>query len=449
MLAAAVASGRAVIPLFILDPETDSIGAAAKWRLGLSLADFSTRLQGLGVRLILRRGAALEVLAALIAETGAAGVHWSRLYDPAAIARDTAIKSALMGGGEVVSHAGHLLHEPHTVATGAGGFYRVYTPFWRAVKNCDVALPAPAPRMLRGPAVWPASDDLNDWQLGAAMQRGAKVVLAHQRVGEVAALDRLDWFLSGVVDDYGVARNLCAVAGTSGLSQNLALGEIGPRTVWFGGMRALHEGHAGAETFLKELIWREFSYHLMFHTPHIIHANWKPAWDSFPWRSDNADADCWKRGMTGEPFVDAAMREMYVTGTMHNRGRMIVASYLTKHLMTHWRVGLDWFADCLTDWDPAANAMGWQWAAGSGPDSAPYFRVFNPASQAEKFDADAVYRKRFVAELSRNPGADARAYFDAVPRAWALDPTRPYPQPLIDLGEGRARALRAYSERNC
>jgi deoxyribodipyrimidine photo-lyase len=152
--------------------------------------------------------------------------------------------------------------------------------------------------------------------------------------------------------------------------------------------------------------------------------------------------------MTGEPFVDAAMREMYVTGTMHNRGRMIVASYLTKHLLTDWRVGMAWFDDCLTDWDPAANAMGWQWAAGSGPDASPYFRIFNPATQAEKFDAGAVYRKRFIAELSPHPGAVARSFFDAVPRNWALDDAARYPMPLIDLGEGRARALKAYGERN-
>ncbi len=448
MLAAAVASGRPLIPVFILDPETESIGAAAKWRLGLSLAALDADLKRIGSRLTFRRGVALAVLPGLIADTGAAGVHWSRLYDPAAIARDTGVKAALKGTVEVVSHAGHLLHEPHTVETGTGGFYRVYTPYWRAVKDRDVASPAAAPKALRGPGAWPASDDLSGWHLGAAMQRGADVVRPAQRVGEGAALDRLDWFLSGAVQDYAEARNLCAVAGTSGLSQNLALGEIGPRMVWHGGMRALHEGRAGAETFLKEIVWREFAYHLMYHTPHITTGNWKPEWDSFPWRGDNADAERWRQGMTGEPFVDAAMREMYVTGTMHNRGRMIVASYLTKHLMTDWRVGMAWFADCLTDWDPASNAMGWQWAAGSGPDAAPYFRVFNPATQAEKFDAGAVYRKRFIAELSRDPGAEARGYFEAVPRKWALDPAKPYPAPLIDLGEGRARALKAYGTRN-
>ena len=186
---------------------------------------------------------------------------------------------------------------------------------------------------------------------------------------------------------------------------------------------------------------------MIHHTPTISHQNWREGWDDFPWRGDTPDAERWRRGMTGEPFVDAAMREMYVTGTMHNRARMIAASYLTKHLMTHWRVGLDWFADCLTDWDPAANAMGWQWVAGCGPDAAPYFRVFNPAGQADRFDPDQHYRRRFLAEGQANPGPDAVGFFDAVPRSWGLRPGQPYPAPVIDLADGRQRALFAYAAR--
>jgi deoxyribodipyrimidine photo-lyase len=284
--------------------------------------------------------------------------------------------------------------------------------------------------------------------MGRAMRRGAAIVAPHLHVGEAAALARLDRFVARPIARYADERDLPAVDATSGLSENLAYGEIGPRTIWQAGWRALHEGMAGAETFLKELVWREFAYHLMHHTPHITRSNWKPDWDSFEWRSDNKDAEYWRRGMTGEPFVDAAMREMYVTGRMHNRARMIAASYLTKHLMTHWTVGLDWFADCLVDWDPAANAMGWQWAAGSGPDAAPFFRIFNPATQAEKFDPRAAYRRRFIAELSPNPGQLALSYFDAVPQSWALSAKRPYPKPLIDLAEGRNRALEAYARRN-
>ena len=448
MLSAALATGRPLIPVFVLDPETEALGAAAKWRLGLGVAEFARRLEAAGSRLVLRRGAAAAVLLALVEETGAAGVMWSRLYDPAAKARDTGVKSALRARGLLgESHAGHLLHEPWTVATGQGGFYRVYTPYWRTVRGMDVPAPVPAPERLPAPERWPVSERLEDWRMGAAMRRGAAVVAAHVRVGEAAARVRLAEFLSGPVEGYDSARDLPAVAGTSRLSENLTYGEIGIRRVWHAAMAAFHRGAAGAETFLKELVWREFAYHLLHHSPHIAERNWKPEWDAFPWQGDGPQAEAWRRGMTGEPFVDAAMREMYVTGTMHNRGRMIVASYLTKHLMTHWKIGLDWFADCLVDWDPAANAMGWQWAAGSGPDAAPYFRIFNPATQVEKFDPKGAYRRRFIAEGQRAAGAEARAFFEAVPLSWRLDPARPYPARIVDLAEGRARALAAYAGR--
>jgi deoxyribodipyrimidine photo-lyase len=448
MLAEAVASGRPVVPVFVLDPETEALGAAAKWRLGLAVAAFARALEGIGLKLVLRRGPALAVLEALLGETGAAGVWWSRLYDPEAVARDTGVKAALKSAGhEARSWPGHLLHEPWEVQTGQGGFYRVFTPYWRAVRDRGVAAPAAAPVRAVAPAVWPVSERLEDWRLGAAMRRGAAVVARYQAVGEAAARAKLAAFLAGPVDDYAAARDLPGVAGTSRLSENLTYGEIGIREVWHAGLRARDEGRAGAESFLRELAWREFAYHLMHHSPEITRANWKPEWDSFPWRGDNPDAERWRQGMTGEPFVDAAMREMYVTGTMHNRARMIAGSYLTKHLMTDWRVGLAWFADCLTDWDPAANAMGWQWVAGSGPDAAPYFRVFNPAGQAEKFDPKGDYRRRFIAELSRNPGPEALAFFEAAPKAWGLDPARRYPAPVVDLAEGRARALAAYAAR--
>ena len=449
MLAAAVATGRPLLPVFVLDPETEAIGAASKWRLGLAIEALARALDAIGARLTLRRGPALAALQALVAETGAQGVWWTRNYDPASVARDTGVKAALKAEGlGARSFAGHLLHEPWEVETGQGGFYRVFTPFWRATRDRGVAAPAQAPERLRGPEQWPVSDDLAAWHLGAAMNRGAAVVGRHQTVGEAAARARLSAFLDGPVAGYAAARDLPGVAGTSRLSENLTYGEIGIREVWHAAMRQRDDGVGGAESFLRELGWREFSYHLLHHTPGITTGNWKPDWDTFPWRQDNPDAERWRRGMTGEPFVDAAMREMYVTGTMHNRARMIVASYLTKHLMTHWKVGLDWFAECLTDWDPAANAMGWQWVAGSGPDAAPYFRVFNPAGQAEKFDADAGYRRRFIAEVSPQPGKDALAFFDAVPKSWALDPGQAYPAPVVDLATGRARALAAYGARN-
>ena len=214
-------------------------------------------------------------------------------------------------------------------------------------------------------------------------------------------------------------------------------------------MRALAEGKAGAETFLKELVWREFAYHLVYHTPRLTTGNWRPEWDAFPWNTDatTPEVTAWLQGRTGIRFVDAAMRELYVTGHMHNRARMIVASYLTKHLMTHWSIGLDWFAACLADWDPASNAMGWQWSAGSGPDATPYFRVFNPVTQLDKFDKDRTYVDTWIAEGKSNPAPEALAYFDAVPKRWGLAASADYPMPVVTAEDGRKRALGAYQSR--
>ena len=454
MLAEAVETGRPLIPVFIADDAVMTLGAAPRWRLGEGLAVFGKRLEAEGSRLVLRRGRALDCLRALVAETGAGAVWWARLYDTVARERDAGIKQALRGDGvEARSFPGHLLVEPWQVETGQGGPYRVYTPFWKAVSARDWPAPCAAPSRLPAPEHWPESDALADWRLGAAMQRGAAVVARHARIGEEAAQARAETFLGGAVRHYAEARDLPGEAGTSRLSENLSLGEIGPRRLWARALllREVEPGHRGAETFMKELVWREFAYHLMYHTPRLLSGNWREEWDGFDWRQDSKDAERWRRGMTGEPFVDAGMREMYVTGTMHNRARMIVGSYLTKHLLTHWQVGLKWFEDCLIDWDPASNAMGWQWVAGSGPDAAPYFRIFNPATQAEKFDKGARYRERFVAELARaagkEPGGEAMDFFAAAPCAWDLDPEAPYPERMVDLSEGRQRALAAYERR--
>ncbi|MFQ6754174.1 DNA photolyase PhrA [Cereibacter sphaeroides] len=449
MLTEAAATGRPLIPLFILDPETEALGAAPKWRLGLGLESFAQALEGLGSRLVLRRGPALAVLEALVAETGAAGVHWSRLWEPAWRARDEGVKAGLRQAGiEAASHAGHTIFEPWEVETGQGGFYRVYTPFWKAVKDRPVAASSPPPARLPSPAKWPASERLASWDLGRAMNRGAAVVAPHLAVGEAAAAERLARFLSVPLDRYAAERDRPDAPVTSRLSENLTYGEISARSLWHAGMRARAEGRAGAEKFLQELAWREFGWHLLYHTPEIARRNWRGDWDAFPWRGDNPDAERWRRGMTGEPFVDAAMRELFVTGTMHNRARLIAGSYLTKHLLTDWRVGQAWFEDCLIDWDPASNALGWQWVAGSGPDASPYFRIFNPATQAEKFDPESAYRQRFVAEIARRPGPEALAFFEAVPRSWGLRPDRCYPRPVVGLAEGRERALTAYGRRN-
>ena len=449
-LAEACAAGSPVIPVFIRDSVIDSYGAAPRWRLEQGLATLDKTLRNKGSRLILRAGDALRALQSLADKTGAKRIFWLRTYEPQTIERDKAIKSAFTDAGlEAKSFGGHLLFEPWTAQTKTGGFYKVYTPFWKAQKDRDVATPLATPGQIPAPDTWPESDSLSDWAMGAAMQRGAAIVARHASVGADAAQDRLEEFLDDGIAAYHAQRDLPDTDGTSSLSPHLALGEISPRQGWHAAQRAIAEGKDGAEAFAKQLVWRDFAYHLMYHTPHIVEGNWKPEWDAFPWNEDedHPHVRAWKQGRTGVEFVDAAMREMYVTGRMHNRGRMIVASYLTKHLMTHWRIGLKWFEDCLIDWDPACNAMGWQWAAGSGPDAAPYFRVFNPDTQREKFDRNRAYVDRWIAEGHTQPHADALSYFEAVPKSWGLAPSDPYPKPVVSLSEGRQRALDAYQSR--
>jgi len=450
-LVAACNSGRPVIPVFICDEVVETHGAAPKFRLEAAVAAFAKVLEEKGSRLILRRGAALDVLRDLVAETGAEAVYWGRLYDPASKARDMAAKAGLKDDGiQAQSFAGHLLFEPWTVETKTGGFYKVFTPMWKSVRGADLDAPITAPSKIPAPDNWPMSDTLDTWGMGKAMRRGAEVLRPHMTVGEQAAQGRLGAFLAHKVQHYDTNRDLPSVEGTSRLSENLTYGEISPRQCWHAGWRAVHDGKKGAETFVKELVWREFAYHLAHHTPRITSGNWKPDWDAFPWNEDGdtPEVRAWKQGRTGIQFVDAAMREMYVTGTMHNRGRMIVASYLTKHLMTHWKVGLAWFEDCLIDWDPASNAMGWQWSAGSGPDATPYFRVFNPVTQLDKFDKAHAYSRAWIAEGQGRPPETALSYFEAVPESWGLSATSRYPNPVVAADEGRKRALAAYQARS-
>ena len=445
-LAAALADGGPVIPVFVLDPETEAMGAASQWRLARALEVFGETLDALGSRLVLRRGPARETLLALAEETGAGTLRWTRLYAPAWVARDKAVEAALTDAGLTAeSHPGFLLHEPWSVKTGQDAPYKVYTPFWRALAQRPVAEAIAPPGKLPAPKAWPASDRLADWGLDAAMNRGAAVLARHAVVGEEAARDRLDAFLDRIAA-YAEDRDRPDRPGTSGLSENLTWGEIAPAAVWRAGMRLREEVGKGAETFLKELAWREFAWSLLWHWPKMARENWRPEWDAFPWRGDGPEAERWRRGLTGEPMIDAGMREMFVTGRMHNRVRMLVASYLTKHLLTDWRVGLAWFEDCLIDWDPASNALGWQWTAGSGPDAAPYFRVFNPATQGERFDPEGAYRRRFVAGYDGSGEPEALEWFEAAPQSWGVSPDDPPPAPLVDLAEGRARALEAYAE---
>jgi deoxyribodipyrimidine photo-lyase len=451
-LSAAVATGHPVIALFVHDECSSALKPAPAWRLNAGLECFAQRVSQAGSRLVLRRGAALPTLLELVRETGAVGVYWNRLYDPQSIARDAAVKAALQDHGiQARSFAGHVLFEPWTVETGQGGVYRVYSPFQRAVWDRPVPDMTPAPATIPAPATWPKSDDLGQWALGAGMRRGAANLAHFARVGEISAQTRLADFAANKATSYKAERDRLDMDATSGLSEYLSLGEITPVQCYHAVRDQIAQGDKGAIHFYKEILWREFAYHLLYHTPHITTDNWRSEWDGFPW---NTDADtpqvlAWKQGRTGIAVIDAAMRELYITGRMHNRARMLVASYLTKHMMVHWKIGMDWFENCLVDWDPASNAMGWQWVAGSGPDAAPYFRVFNPDTQAEKFDAQGRYSRTWLAEGTTPPTQTALRYYDSIPIRWGLSPQTPYPaQPIIGLSEGRKRALAAYETRN-
>ncbi|MEM6620357.1 MAG: deoxyribodipyrimidine photo-lyase [Pseudomonadota bacterium] len=447
-LSAAANNGAPVIPVFIRDAVVDATGAAAKWRWGEGLGALDAALRKKGSQLILRTGDPLAVLRDLVQTTGARAVHWSRAYDPDSIARDKVVKAGLKGaqvGAE--SFPGHVLFEPWTVQTKAGGHFKVYTPMWRAVSGRDVPDALPVPHILAAPATWPPSETLTDWKLGAGMDRGAAIVARYACVGEHEARLKLDRFLRTGVAGYRTDRDFPALEATSRLSENLAFGEISPRQVWHAGRRAAADGAAGAEHFVKEVVWREFAYHLLYHEPTLATENHRKEWDNFAWRGESDDADAWRRGLTGCEMVDAAMRELYVTGTMHNRLRMLAGSYLTKHLFTDWRIGRAWFEDCLIDGDPASNAMGWQWIAGCGPDAAPYFRIFNPDTQADKFDGNRDYRDLFLkGGNDRLGGQPAQDFFDAVPLSWGLSPDDPRPAPRVDLRAGRERALAAYAD---
>lgn len=435
-LAAAAAAGP-VLPVFILDPVIDAqLGAAQRLRLEASLRALGRDLAGDGAPLILRRGEALPTLLALAEETGARAVRWTRLTDGPSLERDRAVKAALKEKGLAAeSHDGFTLLDPWAVKTGAGEPYRVFTPFWRALMAREIPRPLPRPNLTGAPA--PDSDRLEEWRLSAPMGPAAAALSMAFTAGEEAAFARLDAWLDGPAKGYDRNRDRLDLsdAGTN-LSDHLALGEISPRQVWAAMDRG--EGAKGVESARRQLVWRDFAHMLLFHDPEMERRNWRRDWAAFPWRADNEDAERWRRGETGCAVIDAAMRQLWVTGRMHNRARMLVASYLTKHLLTDWRVGEAHFRETLTDWDPANNAMGWQWVAGSGPDAAPFFRIFNPETQAEKFDSKGAYRDHWL------KGEGAETFRAMRPKSWGAAPSRA--KPLVDLAAGRKRALEAWSE---
>lgn len=448
-LSAAVASGRPVVPFYLLDDETPGawrMGGASRWWLDGSLRALGEACRALGSPLILRRGAANSVLPTFLSEIGASEVHWGRCYEPFARARDEALKIALKAQGVTArSHKSSLLFEPFEVTTKAGTDFRVYSPFARACLALGVAGSAqPAPTRLSPPLKPIASDDLNDWGLTPIAPDWAQGLRKAWRPGEAGARAKLAAFVAKI-DGYKAGRDCPALDATSRLSPHLHFGEISPLQVW----RAL-EGSTGpdGDKARAEVLWREFAHHLLFHSPTLPRQNWRAAFDEFPWRDAPEDLQAWQRGQTGFPIIDAGMRELWETGWMHNRVRMITASFLIKHLLIDWRAGQEWFWDTLVDADLANNAASWQWVAGSGADAAPYSRVFNPVTQGQTHDPKGAYVRRFVPELARLPDALIHQPWGAHASDLAAADVRlgqTYPFPMVDLNSARQRALSAFA----
>jgi deoxyribodipyrimidine photo-lyase len=460
-LAAAVAYGAPVIPVYIFEHQDAwATGAASRWWLHRSLEALGSALKDLGSHLILRSGRAEDEIMSLVRETGANAVVWNRCYEPAAIARDRHIKSMLQDAKiDANSFNAALLHEPWTVRTQQAEPYKVFTPFWRTIRALPIEQQqAGAPNSLKSPANWPQSDALADWALLPANPDWSGGLAAAWQPGETGAKTRLNAFIDGALADYRTGRDRPDRGGTSRLSPHLHFGEIGPRQIWqaiashaedpsIGSENISKAIDSAAESYLRELGWREFTHHLLFHWPDLPDANWKHDFDSFPWRDDALGLAAWRRGLTGYPIVDAGMRELWQTGWMHNRVRMIAASFLVKDLLIDWRCGEKWFWDTLVDADLAQNAASWQWVAGSGADAAPYFRIFNPVLQGRKFDPDGAYVRRFVPELAKLPTAHIHEPWQAPAAALAAANVtlgKTYPRPIVDHKSARNRALDAY-----
>jgi deoxyribodipyrimidine photo-lyase len=448
-LTAAAKSGP-VICVFILDDDTPGAwkwGGASRWWLHHSLTRLKAALDANHVPLVLRRGQPETILIDLATATGAGAVYWNRLYEPYTVTRDTAIKAALTGAGiRAESFAASLLAEPWTVKSQGGGPFRVFTPFWKSTRAAvTVSRPGEIPRFDAVPAA-PESDRLEDWGLLPTMPDWASGLDETWTPGEAGAEARLAVFLDEAAEGYGERRDRPGVEGVSRLSPHLHWGEISARRIWYAVESRL--GPAG-EPFLRQLAWRDFAHHLLWQFPELPEKPFNARFADFPWRDDAAHLRLWQQGRTGYPLVDAGMRELWRTGWMHNRVRLVTASFLVKHLLIPWRRGEDWFWDTLVDADLASNAMNWQWVAGSGADAAPYFRIFNPVIQGEKFDPDGVYVRRHVPELARLPSEWLHKPWLAPPEILAragIVLGKTYPYPIVDHAVARDRALAALGE---
>lgn len=445
-LSAAAALNRPLIPLFIWSPEQEGDwppGAASRWWLHRSLFALQSQLRSQGLSLILRKGEPLRTLQSIIQETSADTVMWNRCYEPAGIERDRRIKSTLKTSGiRAQSFQGNVLFEPWTIATKQDKPYQVFTPFWKA---CTAA---PTPRKpLSSAPLKPYTPPLQQDPLESLgllpHVHWDKGLQQRWRPGEEEGLKLLTDFANGPISSYSSTRDFPALPhGVSHLSPYLHFGEISPFQVWHSLKDCSH-----AEVFLRQLGWREFAHHLLYHFPRTIDTPLRDNFRGFPWVKNPEGLQLWQKGLTGFPIVDAGMRELWQTGWMHNRVRMIVGSFLVKDLLISWQEGARWFWDTLVDADLANNTLGWQWIGGCGADAAPYFRIFNPVLQGEKFDPEGDYVRRWIPELKNLP-------FRWIHRPWEAPPPllnqaqvilgETYPFPLVDHSKAREQALAAY-----
>ena len=459
-LHAASQTGAPVICLYVLDQASAALcppmarppGGAARWWLAQSLRVLQAKLAAVGAPLLLRRGPAAKIIAGLARETGAAAVYWNEIAQAPhqAVADQVAAALEEIGVGSQ-TFPGDLLAAPAAIRNKDGRGLRVFTPFWRRMQSLgDPPEPFPAPKALR-PARELGGDALDSWGLEPKRPDWAGGLRESWTPGEPSGQARLGEFLGSAVAGYAGERDRPDRAGTSRLSPHLRFGEVSPRQVWHAARftAAARPALSGdIDKFLSELGWREFCRHLLFDLPDLADRNLQRSFDAFPWRQDDAALTAWQRGRTGYPIVDAGVRELWRSGVMHNRVRMVVASFLVKHLLIDWREGEKWFWDTLVHADPGSNPANWQWVAGSGADAAPYFRVFNPTLQGEKFDPDGGYVRRWVPELTGLPAGLIHQPWRATPLELADAGVRlgtTYPEPIVDHRAGRERALRAYA----
>ena len=448
-------SGQPVIPLYILDDDPSAgraLGGAARWWLHHSLIALAASLDALGrglgqaPRLLLRRGRTADVLAKLSVSTGASRIICNRTYDPLVDAADAAVESALRPLGVAFERCGgEMLAEPDALVTGGGGPFRIFTPFWNRLHSLEPSEPLPAPRALARYGGPMASERIEDWGLLPRIGWDARFA-SIWTPGERGAAARLRAFLREQSADYRGTRDFPALEGTSRLSPHLRFGEISARQVWHAFLR----GSAGGRTeltgagFLRELGWREFARYTLHHFPDLPVRPLRPEFAVFEWRDDVRALDAWRHGRTGYPIVDAGMRELWRTGWMHNRVRMIVGSFLVKDLLIPWQRGEAWFWDTLVDADRANNALNWQWVSGCGVDAAPYFRIFNPVAQSQRFDPDGAYLRKWIPELRALAAPAIHEPSTAAPGVLEGAGVRlgeTYPRPIVVHAEARKRAL--------